>query len=143
MAGDGLLGKDVDTRVDCCCVRFVIPVLESLVRSGVTQDDVRRKGPACLVLTPTRELAIQVEEEFRKVACHMGVNTVCCYGGVAYNKQVGRGWRVAGVSAVQSRDHAAVVLTMPQFFRRVWRVQVSVCVRSRACLCRLCVGWWW
>ncbi len=68
--------------------RFVIPVLETLVRRAVSLEDMRRDGPACLVLTPTRELAIQVEEEFRKVACHMGMRTVCVYGGVPYSRQV-------------------------------------------------------
>ena len=40
----------------------------------------RGDGPIMLVLAPTRELAIQIEQEIRKV-CPRNVNSVCCYGG--------------------------------------------------------------
>merc|ERR1719379_3113327 len=40
----------------------------------------RGDGPIMLVLAPTRELAIQIEQEIRKV-CPRNVSSVCCYGG--------------------------------------------------------------
>jgi ATP-dependent RNA helicase DDX5/DBP2 len=40
----------------------------------------RGDGPIMLVMAPTRELAIQIEQEIRKV-CPRNVSSVCCYGG--------------------------------------------------------------
>ena len=40
-----------------------------------------------LVLTPTRELAVQVDESFRKYAQHSGVKVLAIYGGVALEPQ--------------------------------------------------------
>jgi ATP-dependent RNA helicase RhlE len=41
-----------------------------------------------LALAPTRELAIQIEENFRKYGKHMGLNMALLYGGVKYGKQL-------------------------------------------------------
>ncbi|CAN6851654.1 unnamed protein product, partial [Brassica oleracea] len=40
----------------------------------------RGKNPLCLVLAPTRELARQVEKEFREFASSL--DTICLYGGI-------------------------------------------------------------
>ena len=40
-----------------------------------------------LVLTPTRELAVQVDESFRKYAQHSGLKVLAVYGGVALEPQ--------------------------------------------------------
>ena len=40
-----------------------------------------------LVLTPTRELAVQVDESFRKYAQHSGIKVLAVYGGVALEPQ--------------------------------------------------------
>ena len=40
----------------------------------------RGKNPLCLVLAPTRELARQVEKEFREFASSW--DTICLYGGI-------------------------------------------------------------
>lgn len=45
----------------------------------------RGRLPKVLVLAPTRELAKQVEKEFKESAPYL--NTVCIYGGVSYNAQ--------------------------------------------------------
>eukprot|EP01064_Diplonema_japonicum_P003213 TRINITY_DN120_c1_g2_i1.p1 TRINITY_DN120_c1_g2~~TRINITY_DN120_c1_g2_i1.p1 ORF type:complete len:589 (+),score=170.96 TRINITY_DN120_c1_g2_i1:69-1835(+) len=46
----------------------------------------RGDGPGALVLAPTRELAVQIEEELRKVTGSQ-VRTVCCYGGAPKYQQ--------------------------------------------------------
>jgi ATP-dependent RNA helicase RhlE len=46
-------------------------------------------GPA-LILVPTRELALQVEEVFRKVGGHFGAKTAVLIGGAPMNKQIGQ-----------------------------------------------------
>ena len=44
--------------------------------------------PRCLVLVPTRELAVQVDENFRKYGKYLGTKTALIYGGVGYGVQV-------------------------------------------------------
>ncbi|MCR5400183.1 MAG: DEAD/DEAH box helicase [Treponema sp.] len=46
------------------------------------------KGKKVLVLVPTRELAVQVEEEAKTLAKHAGLNAYSFYGGVGYEKQI-------------------------------------------------------
>ncbi|MFA6846551.1 MAG: DEAD/DEAH box helicase, partial [Sphaerochaetaceae bacterium] len=41
-----------------------------------------------LIVAPTRELAVQIEEDAIKLACHIeGITIGCFYGGVGYEKQ--------------------------------------------------------
>ncbi len=61
---------------------FALPILARL--------DLRKFGPQALVLTPTRELAIQVAEAFHKYAKHVpGFHVLPIYGGQAYGPQLG------------------------------------------------------
>jgi len=46
----------------------------------------RGDGPIMLVIAPTRELAIQIEQEITKV-CPQGVKAICCYGGSPKREQ--------------------------------------------------------
>jgi len=41
------------------------------------------KGPIALVLAPTRELAIQIEEQTEKFAKACGISSLAVYGGVS------------------------------------------------------------
>jgi len=47
----------------------------------------RGQGPIMLVLSPTRELAMQTEEVCQAVGAPIGLRTVCLYGGVGKNIQ--------------------------------------------------------
>lgn len=58
---------------------FAIPIIECL------QDPDEK--PRALVLVPTRELALQVEEQFVKFAKPFGLRTVTLYGGTGYVTQ--------------------------------------------------------
>jgi len=44
-------------------------------------------GPIVLVLAPTRELAIQIEEQTEKFAKACGIQSLCVYGGASKYKQ--------------------------------------------------------
>ncbi|MBV6499323.1 MAG: ATP-dependent RNA helicase RhlE [Prosthecobacter sp.] len=57
---------------------FALPTLSRLGAPG---------GFRCLVLEPTRELALQVVEQFEKYGKHTGLRVVAVYGGVGYEKQ--------------------------------------------------------
>ncbi|KAL2491050.1 DEAD-box ATP-dependent RNA helicase 3 [Abeliophyllum distichum] len=65
---------------------FGIPIIKGLSESEQERGSVRwGRLPKVLVLAPTRELAKQVEKEFKESALYL--NTVCIYGGVSYNTQ--------------------------------------------------------
>jgi ATP-dependent RNA helicase DeaD len=60
---------------------FALPILSNL--------DLKQKQPQVLVLTPTRELAIQVAEAFQKYATHIkGFHVLPIYGGQDYRTQI-------------------------------------------------------
>ncbi|MFT5301982.1 MAG: ATP-dependent RNA helicase DeaD [Mariniblastus sp.] len=61
---------------------FAIPILEQLDLS------VRQPKPQALILTPTRELAVQVENEFKRLSDQENVNCVCLYGGRPIKGQI-------------------------------------------------------
>ncbi|MDE6705025.1 MAG: DEAD/DEAH box helicase, partial [Treponemataceae bacterium] len=47
-----------------------------------------KQGKKALVMVPTRELAVQVEEEANRLGAHTGLVCASFYGGVGYDKQV-------------------------------------------------------
>ncbi len=57
---------------------FSLPILQMLGTHGSIR---------CLVLEPTRELALQVEESFQNYAKFTDLRTTVIYGGVGYGKQ--------------------------------------------------------
>ena len=59
---------------------FVLPLLEVIEKT--------HKAPQVLIMTPTRELALQVYEEVVKFGDPMGISSVAVYGGVAYGPQL-------------------------------------------------------
>ncbi|MCW8329870.1 DEAD/DEAH box helicase [Photobacterium sp. SDRW27] len=62
---------------------FVLPILEML-REGQTQ---RKKRIRALILAPTRELAVQVEDNIAKYSKHLNLTSLAMYGGVDAKQQ--------------------------------------------------------
>lgn len=60
--------------------------LISIVNELLSRED--SKGKKALILVPTRELAVQVQEESDKLCRHTGLVSSSFYGGVGYDKQV-------------------------------------------------------
>jgi len=60
---------------------YALPILQKLQR--------RSDRPRALVLVPTRELGLQVEEQFYKLSKGSGLRMVTLYGGTGYGKQIG------------------------------------------------------
>jgi ATP-dependent RNA helicase RhlE len=69
---------------------FVLPILQRLAMPGPDGQPVRAqaKRPRCLVLTPTRELAAQVEESVRTYGKYMPARSLVVFGGVNINPQI-------------------------------------------------------
>ncbi|XP_064418689.1 nucleolar RNA helicase 2 isoform X2 [Latimeria chalumnae] len=63
---------------------FAIPLVEKL--QADLQDRKRGRAPKVLVLTPTRELAIQVHRDFKDITRKLSLS--CFYGGTPYNSQL-------------------------------------------------------
>ncbi len=63
---------------------FAIPILEMLDLSE------QSRTPQALILTPTRELAVQVEAEFAKLAGGQRIKCCCLYGGKPIKQQINR-----------------------------------------------------
>ena len=61
---------------------FVLPILEAMSRPG------RGTGTRALVLVPTRELAVQVRDEFEKLAQGSRIHCVAVYGGKPIRGQI-------------------------------------------------------
>jgi ATP-dependent RNA helicase RhlE len=66
---------------------FVLPILQRLAQNTGHGSSGRRAVRA-LVLTPTRELCLQVEESVRIYGAVRPVSSAAIYGGVDYDKQV-------------------------------------------------------
>lgn len=63
---------------------FVIPVMERLLRSGRRAESAQVR---CLVMVPTRELAVQIDAVFKKLGRHTSLKFACIFGGVEQDKQ--------------------------------------------------------
>ena len=73
---------------------FLFPVIAQLVKNGarpVPQAPGSRRStsfPNCLILAPTRELAMQIFEEARKFTYRTGIRPVVVYGGAEIREQM-------------------------------------------------------
>lgn len=64
---------------------FAIPILQKLYEQKT--DDKAPKAIKALILTPTRELAIQINESFEAYGKHTGLNHLVIFGGVSQQAQ--------------------------------------------------------
>ncbi len=78
---------------------FALPIIQRLGTHGSLR---------CLILEPTRELALQVEEAFQKFAKFTDLRVTIVYGGVGYGKQVEdlrRGMDILAATPGRLLDH--------------------------------------
>ena len=67
---------------------FVLPLLQLLAERTAGGDSSRRPIRT-LILTPTRELAAQIEENVRGYGRHLRMKSTTVFGGVSMNQQIG------------------------------------------------------
>ncbi|MCH7548096.1 MAG: DEAD/DEAH box helicase [Candidatus Krumholzibacteriota bacterium] len=97
-------GRDVTGRAQTGTGKtaaFALPILSRLERSPAPASEEGhgegRKRPRkplppvrALVITPTRELALQIEEAFKEYGKFLGARTLTVYGGVRIDRQINR-----------------------------------------------------
>ncbi|HOY07563.1 MAG TPA: DEAD/DEAH box helicase, partial [Saprospiraceae bacterium] len=66
---------------------FAIPILHMMQSK---KHSSRSEGIKCVVMVPTRELAIQITEVFEKIGKHTKVKTFSVFGGVEQDPQIAR-----------------------------------------------------
>ncbi len=69
---------------------FTLPMLHKLSMSRSAQNRFGGTGIRALVLTPTRELAAQVEESVRDYGKYLQISSTVIFGGVGMNPQIDR-----------------------------------------------------
>ena len=62
---------------------FVLPMLVYISKLPKMTPDIESDGPYALIMAPTRELVLQIEQETMKFATYMGLRTVALVGGVS------------------------------------------------------------
>lgn len=89
LAGDDLIGcAETGTGKTCA---FVVPTLQMLLTKPPRHASVDGSGVGprsrVLVLAPTRELAVQIEDEIHGLAYHTSITSAAVYGGVEMGMQ--------------------------------------------------------
>ena len=87
---------------------FTLPILERLLEEGYGHISASAHRVRVLVLTPTRELCVQVEESFHKYGKHTSIRVAPVYGGVSIDvqtKQLRKGVDVIVATPGRLIDH--------------------------------------
>jgi ATP-dependent RNA helicase RhlE len=88
---------------------FTLPLLQRLASRASASPSPARHPIRALVLTPTRELAAQVEESIRTYGKHLHLKTTLVYGGVGISPQIDalrRGVDILVATPGRLLDHA-------------------------------------
>jgi len=87
---------------------FALPILQRLAPGASTSASPARHPVRALILTPTRELAVQVAESFKGYAKNLPLRSTVVYGGVDMNAQIAelrRGVEVLVATPGRLLDH--------------------------------------
>ncbi|CAK4666260.1 hypothetical protein LEN26_015103 [Aphanomyces euteiches] len=105
---------------------FLLPTIETLLRSN---DDVHRRAVSALILSPTRELASQIDVEARKLSTFHPFRVACFVGGVSMNKDLRRLRHDDGIDilvATPGRLHDHLSNNNEDLVARIKHIQVLV-----------------
>jgi ATP-dependent RNA helicase RhlB len=81
-----LAGRDVAAQAQTGTGKtaaFLVTIFERLLNMEKRKPDV----PACLILAPTRELALQIYQDGQILGAHTGLKMVAVFGGIGYEEQ--------------------------------------------------------
>ncbi|XP_018428817.1 PREDICTED: probable ATP-dependent RNA helicase DDX46 isoform X1 [Nanorana parkeri] len=66
-------------------IAFLLPMFRHIMDHRPLEDG---EGPIAVILTPTRELALQITKECKKFSKPLGLRVVCVYGGTGISEQI-------------------------------------------------------
>lgn len=64
---------------------FVLPMLRHVMDQPPLEEG---DGPIAVIMTPTRELALQIYNECRRLSQPLGLTSICLYGGAGISDQI-------------------------------------------------------
>ncbi|XP_013180110.1 PREDICTED: probable ATP-dependent RNA helicase DDX46 [Papilio xuthus] len=64
---------------------FILPMFRHVLDQPALEDT---DGPISLIMTPTRELCMQIGKDIKKFAKSLGLRVVCVYGGTGISEQI-------------------------------------------------------
>ena len=109
----GLAGKDVAGEAQTGTGKtaaFLVPIFNHMLK-----DEARKPGkPCCLIISPTRELALQIMNDAEAIGRHCGFEMLAIFGGVDYKKQANALKR--GVDIVVATPGRLIDYTKQRFF---------------------------
>ena len=82
-----LSGRDLIGIAETGSGKTLAFLLPAIVHINAQPAIRRGEGPIALVLAPTRELAVQIQQECKKFSTSSNLRVVCCYGGVPKGQQ--------------------------------------------------------
>ncbi|KAI0229607.1 putative ATP-dependent RNA helicase DDX46 [Lamellibrachia satsuma] len=66
-------------------IAFLLPMLRHILDQPPLEDD---DGPIAIIMTPTRELAIQITKDCKRFTKPLNLKVVCVYGGTGISEQI-------------------------------------------------------
>jgi ATP-dependent RNA helicase DDX5/DBP2 len=83
-----LSGRDMIGIAETGSGKTLAFLLPAIVHINAQEHLQRGDGPICLVLAPTRELAVQIQTECDKFCASSQIKTTCVYGGAPKHAQI-------------------------------------------------------
>ena len=66
-------------------ISFIIPMFRHILDQPPLEDS---DGPVSIIMTPTRELCMQIGKDIKKFSKSLGLRCVCVYGGTGISEQI-------------------------------------------------------
>ncbi|XP_060941657.1 probable ATP-dependent RNA helicase DDX46 [Limanda limanda] len=66
-------------------IAFLLPMFRHIMDQRPLEE---AEGPISIIMTPTRELALQITKECKKFSKSLGLRVVCVYGGTGISEQI-------------------------------------------------------
>ncbi|XP_077596886.1 putative ATP-dependent RNA helicase DDX46 isoform X2 [Stigmatopora nigra] len=66
-------------------IAFLLPMFRHIMDQRPLEE---AEGPIAVIMTPTRELALQITKECKKFSKSLALNVVCVYGGTGISEQI-------------------------------------------------------